>query len=67
MKNETELSHLSVLGGAVVFFIVFHRLTIGSFCSLIKGITPKIRMFCLVLINSVLLNLFMCLDLVSER
>ena len=64
MKNETELSHLSVSGGAVV---VSHRLTISSFCSLIKGITPKIRMFCLVLINSVLLNLFMCLDLVSER
>ena len=28
-----------------------------SFCSLTKGITPKIGWFCLVLINSVLLNL----------
>ena len=28
-----------------------------SFCSLTKGITPKICWFCLVLINSVLLNL----------
>ena len=28
-----------------------------SFCSLIKGITPKIRMVCFVLTNSVLLNL----------
>ena len=27
-------------------------------CSLIKGITPKIRMLCFVLINSVLLDLF---------
>ena len=27
-----------------------------SFCSLIKGITPKIRMLCFVLTNSVLLN-----------
>ena len=27
-----------------------------NFCSLIKGITPKIRMLCFVLINSVLLN-----------
>ena len=27
------------------------------FCSLIKGITPKIRMSCFVLINSVLFNL----------
>ena len=30
-----------------------------SFCSLIKGITPKIRMLCFVLINRVLLN-FLC-------
>ena len=29
-----------------------------SFCSLIKGITPKIRMLCFVLINSVILNLW---------
>ena len=28
-----------------------------SFCSLVKGITPKIRMLCFVLINSVILNL----------
>ena len=28
-----------------------------SFSRLIKGITPKIRMFCLVLINSVILSL----------
>ena len=28
-----------------------------SFCSLIKEVTPKIRMLCFVLINSVLLNL----------
>ena len=28
------------------------------FCSLIKGITPKIHVFCFVLINNVLLNLF---------
>ena len=28
-----------------------------SFCSLIKGITLKVRMLCFVLINSVLLNL----------
>ena len=27
-----------------------------SFCSLIKGITPKIRMLCVILINNVLLN-----------
>ena len=29
-----------------------------SFCSFIKGITPKMWMLCFVLINSVLLNLF---------
>ena len=43
----------------ISFLIVFHRLTVVQvpFCSLIKGITPKIRMLCFVLINSVLLNL----------
>ena len=37
----------------------FHRLIVVkvSFCSLIKGITPKIGMLCFVLINSVILNL----------
>ena len=34
-----------------------------SFCSLIKGITLKIRMLCLVLIYSILVNVSMCLDL----
>ena len=29
---------------------------------LIKGISPKIPMLCFVLINSVLLNLFLCMD-----
>ena len=31
-----------------------------SFCSLIKGITPKIRLLCFVLINSVILNFCCC-------
>ena len=46
----------------------FYRLTVVrvSFCSLIKGITPKIRMFCLVLINSVLFNHF-CVGILMER
>ena len=40
-------------------FIYFYRLTAAlvSFCNLIKGITPKIRMLWFVLINSILLNL----------
>ena len=39
--------------------IVFHCLTVVSvsLCSLIKAITPKIRVLCFVLINSVLFNL----------
>ena len=44
---------------ALVFHRFFHRLTVVSvsFCSLIKGINPKIRMLCFVLINSVLLRI----------
>ena len=37
-----------------------------SFCSLKKGITPKIRMLCFVLINGVLLNL-LCVNLVDQN
>ena len=46
----------------------FHRLTVvqASFCSLIKGITPKIRMFYLVLINRVLFN-HLCVWILIER
>ena len=39
----------------------FHRFSqfncYVSFCSLIKGITPRIRMLCFVLINNVIFNL----------
>ena len=50
---------ISVLALHLIFF---YRLSpfnfcFMSFCSLIKGITPKIRVLCFVLINSVLLNL----------
>ena len=38
-----------------------------SFCSLKKMITPQIYMLCFVLINSVLLNLLLCLGLVTKR
>ena len=43
----------------LVLHLKCHRLIVVqmSFCSLIKGINPKIRMLCFVLINSVLLNL----------
>ena len=34
------------------------------FCSLKRGITPKICVLCFVIINSVLLNVYMCLDLI---
>ena len=36
-----------------------------SFCSLIKGIAPKIRMLCFVLINSVILNVS-CVWILTE-
>ena len=36
--------------------------TVDQFCSLIKGITLKIRMLCFVLINSVILNLLYVWD-----
>ena len=44
-----------------------HSLTVVwvSFCSLIKGITPTIRMLCFVLINSSLLNL-LCVSILSN-
>ena len=47
------------------FSFPFNRLTVVevSFCSLIKGITPKIRMLCFVLINSVILNVLCVLIL----
>ena len=46
---------ISGLALHLVFLIVFHRLIVVwlSFCGLIKGITPKIRMLCFVLTNSV--------------
>ena len=48
-------------------FIVFHCLTIVQvpFCSLIKGITPKMCMLCFVRTNSVLLNLLCVWILIS--
>ena len=48
---------------SISFFIVFHPLTVVylSFCSLIKAITPVIRMLCFVLINSILFNLLCAL------
>ena len=49
MKNETK-SHL------IFFFNRFSPFKV-SFCSLIMGITPKIRMVCFVLTHSVILNL----------
>ena len=47
---------------SISFFIVFHRLIVVwvSFCSLIKGVTPKIRMLCFVLINSVTVLNLLC-------
>ena len=79
--QENNIAHQTQISG-LTFRFAFHRsdkwfnfplhfssfLTISlSFCSLTKGITPKFCWFCLVLINSVLLNLFTCLGLVLER
>ena len=51
------------------FSSFFYRLIVVqlSFCRLMKGITPEIPRLCFILINSVLVNLFMPLDLVVER
>ena len=38
-----------------------------SFCSLIKGITPKIRLLCFVPVNSTILNLCVFWIFVLER
>ena len=58
--NQKQISVL-------VLHIIFQRLTVVSvsFCSLIKGITPKIRMLWFVLTNSLLFNLIICLDLLQ--
>jgi len=42
-----------------VLHLLLHHLSVVEvlFCSLKKGITPKIRLLCFVMINSVLLNL----------
>ena len=52
--------------GAIPFLKLQNSLFVGVlFCSLIKGITPKIRMLCFVLIHCVLLNL-LCVWIVSD-
>ena len=43
-------------------FSPFNCWTVELYCSLIKGITPKIRMLCFVLINSVLLKMLCVWD-----
>ena len=53
-KRLSSTSHFSLFNNVL-----------GLFCSLTKGITPKICMFCFVLINSILLNL-LCVDLVLK-
>ena len=45
-----------------ISYLIFHRFSSFNYwlsvvCSLIKRITPKIRMLCFVLIKSIILNL----------
>ena len=54
-KPDKWLTHLS---SSLSFFFPRHLTVVEvSFCSLVKGITPKILTLCFVPINSVLLNL----------
>ena len=54
-KLKWRANRLIFLGGELS--LMFGRLSPFNCCSLKWGITPKIRMLCFVLINSVLLNL----------
>ena len=59
-KLRTQLTPKKVSALALhSFFIVFHGLIVVqvSFCSLIKRITQNICRLCIILINSVILNL----------
>ena len=49
----------------LVLHLIFRRLAVAYvlYCNLKRGITPKIRMLCFVLANSVLFKPFLCLDL----
>ena len=55
--ETTELDEKQV--SIAVLHLIFHSLTVAQvlFCSLKKGITPKICMVCFVLVNSLLFNL----------
>ena len=62
--NQRQISVLVLQ--LIFFFFTVLAVVLVSVCSLIKGITPKIRMLCYVLINGVLLNLFFFLPQWAE-
>ena len=59
-KHWTRQKQISGLTPHLIFhrFLPFNCCFKVSFCSLIKGLTPKIRILCFVHINSLLLNLY---------
>ena len=58
--------HRLTVKSVLVLQPIVHRLTV-SFCSFIKGISPKIRMLCFYPDKQRSFEPFMCLDLVLER
>ena len=60
--QSRDIAHPSRKMGGLALHLIFHRFSPCScqvsFCSLIKGITPKTRMLCFVLINSVFLTIY---------
>ena len=55
------------IGADLAFWMISVPVLAFWLPSLIKGITQKICMLCFVIINSVLLNPFMCLDLFGSQ
>ena len=69
-ENNIQLNQKrKVISLLISFVIGFNHLTVVKvlFCSLTKGITPKISKLCVcVLINNPSFKSFMCLDLLLE-